>query len=509
MKGPLRASGGTPHQPALARQAVRSSPRERRYPGDAGGLDAVADVLSARAEVPRPGTGLAGGSCCPLRASGGTPPPAWDRVISVLSSPRERRYPDDEDRALALLAVLSARAEVPRRRRSSAPWARCPLRASGGTPTIRYTADIVVTSSPRERRYPDLRRGPLGGGPVLSARAEVPRCRGGSAWGCRCPLRASGGTPQAAAAEQAPAVSSPRERRYPAEKAGDYRQAAVLSARAEVPRVDDLHPAVLPRPLRASGGTPLPWARRHGVAPSSPRERRYPAASPPSAPTSSVLSARAEVPRRSASSRTPPASPLRASGGTPASAARPVATGMSSPRERRYPGPGPPIRVDRLVLSARAEVPRDCPMSSACMSCPLRASGGTPPCLGGRQDAPRSSPRERRYPVSNHRTPTPDAVLSARAEVPRPHARPGPSRACPLRASGGTPLGGVGRVGRPQSSPRERRYPAGRAQPLPAGPVLSARAEVPRFSSSAPGRLTCPLRASGGTPTARSRTMVA
>ncbi len=236
------------------------------------------------------------------------------------------------------------------------------------------------------------------------------------------------------------------------------------------------------------------------MAGSSPRERRCPDLRAYQAPSSDVLSARAEVSRMSCGVNILIAGPLRASGGVPARLTSEPQQDGSSPRERRCPVVEAVGAVGGVVLSARAEVSRRAWRAPRPSRGPLRASGGVPLQSGRRGSAPPSSPRERRCPGDRRARMGTGEVLSARAEVSRTTRTGRAGRTCPLRANGGVPhCTGCGTDHDP-SSPRERRCPGavddGRAE----GVVLSARAEVSRAGAGRPGGRHRPLRASGGVP---------
>ncbi len=115
------------------------------------------------------------------------------------------------------------------------------------------------------------------------------------------------------------------------------------------------------------------------------------------------------------------------------------------------------------------------------------------------------SPRERRYPATRGPCWRSRWALSARAEVPRLGASPASGVGGPLRASGGTPTARSAGKSGPPPSPRERRYPACVSDHISSTWALSARAEVPRSHIGIHRALRCPLRASGGTPPATAR----
>ncbi len=255
---------------------------------------------------------------------------------------------------------------------------------------------------------------------------------------------------------------------------------AVLSARAEVGRAARSRPACSSRALRASGGGSLAVSMPPTSHECSPRERRWVRGDPAGDLRRDVLSARAEVGRGSSSSGVETRRALRASGG--GSASMPVArwSRRCSPRERRWVARGQLRATHAPVLSARAEVGRQGGGDFSSPLCALRASGG-----GSIEQLPPlaatpCSPRERRW-VGDHRGHGPHRrVLSARAEVGRwgTSASTGHRRA--LRASGGGSPRDHELVRKTACSPRERRWVAADRGRGVGGEVLSARAEVGR-----------------------------
>ncbi len=232
--------------------------------------------------------------------------------------------------------------------------------------------------SPRERRWSDLRerRGVPQG--VLSARAEVVRV---SRWGrSRTPsaLRASGGGPCCQVSSGGMDSCSPRERRWSDPEMVLTRAAVVLSARAEVVRPRAASHRCSGGALRASGGGPRTATHRPALRRCSPRERRWSASRCPTALPPGVLSARAEVVRRSAPGAWWPSSALRASGGGPPESEISIALATCSPRERRWSRLGLGLGGQLGVLSARAEVVRTMTLPRPSDTGALRASGGGP-----------------------------------------------------------------------------------------------------------------------------------
>ncbi len=155
-------------------------------------------------------------------------------------------------------------------------------------------------------------------------------------------------------------------------------------------------------------------------------------------------------------------------------------------------------RSPRRVLSARAEVGRTCGARRWCGARALRASGGGSTSPEEQQNSRSCSPRERRWVASPMARITWADVLSARAEVGRWTRYRSRPRTSALRASGGGSYGGYSYASDPKCSPRERRW-VGRFDLRVGGvAVLSARAEVGRTRDRRCPACPSALRASGG-----------
>ncbi len=270
----LRASGGVPSCSSWCCCWGSCSPRERRCAGGPGVPGADGGVLSARAEVCRSGSGVAASTARALRASGGVPPSCDSSAGGPTCSPRERRCADAPARLDPRRPVLSARAEVCRRNWKRSPGGWCALRASGGVPARICVLTPEQPCSPRERRCADDPRLVGHPRPVLSARAEVCRCRPRGSRPSTSALRASGGVPFRRRWFWAGFQCSPRERRCADARLGAGLAEGVLSARAEVCRVTPPSRFSEERALRASGGVPPLRSRPGRLRQCSPRERR-------------------------------------------------------------------------------------------------------------------------------------------------------------------------------------------------------------------------------------------
>ncbi len=233
----LRASGGGPLVFEEGAAFLEWSPRERRWSACARDCHPPPQVVSARAEVVRDSMPATAAHECGLRASGGGPP--IRRALRPTSrwSPRERRWSALRHRQGHRPEVVSARAEVVRGVRRAA-WPPCGgLRASGGSPPAHRTHGGPMRWSPRERRWSVPGIPGLQEGWVVSARAEVVRRRAGTGPPRDGGLRASGGGPSQASRGFRKAGWSPRERRWSAVEQARARPATVVSARAEVVRL--------------------------------------------------------------------------------------------------------------------------------------------------------------------------------------------------------------------------------------------------------------------------------
>ncbi len=351
----LRAGGGGSSPMPTVGAWAACSPRRRRWVA----LEALAlvdaAVLSAQAEVGRARRPRRRPRSSALRAGGGGSFVVDQFKADLGCSPRRRRWVGGERRHLAERIVLSAQAEVGRCPCRSRRLGRCALRAGGGgaaTRGIRAVRHRALRAggggssprrwliclrlcSPRRRRW--VYSGWIGVcfSTVLSAQAEVGRgsrrnsSRRGSA------LRAGGGGSILKLDEPPFTRCSPRRRRWVAGGRRGLDGRTVLSAQAEVGRLQQILGVRAERALRAGGGgsgfTGTPnalvrcsphrrrWvARGHGTAGRSwcsPRRRRWVDLEEPGHAEELVLSAQAEVGRASSWRRSVPTCALRAGGG--------------------------------------------------------------------------------------------------------------------------------------------------------------------------------------------------
>ena len=191
-------------------------------------------------------------------------------------------------------------------------------------------------SSPRTRRYFQVRRAPKGPRSLFSAHAEVFPMMRFTMRLCRTLLRARGGISAGPHPRHHPDISSPRTRRYFRYRRARGRPRPLFSAHAEVfPARQGRVPARRPL-LRARGGiSPLCRGPKRWWI-SSPRTRRYftSSASKDSAPR--LFSAHAEVFPAAAMPASPSEALLRARGGISVSPVCRALLHDSSPRTRRY-----------------------------------------------------------------------------------------------------------------------------------------------------------------------------
>jgi len=150
-------------------------------------------------------------------------------------SPRVRRYPRVLDLLPAAGGSISACAEVPVVRFGTALVFKVYLRVCGGTDGDTIDSPVRVGLSPRVRRYrrdEPLRRDPFGS---ISACAEVPFRSNWPRGTGRVYLRVCGGTPHSSRSPARSGGLSPRVRRYHAEGGGCPALMRSISACAEVP----------------------------------------------------------------------------------------------------------------------------------------------------------------------------------------------------------------------------------------------------------------------------------
>ena len=189
----LRAGGGGAL--AEGQQAIVDlfSPRRRRWCGCWGGLRSGAGVLSAQAEVVRTRQFDLGGVRRSLRAGGGGAPLFRPGPDVRRFSPRRRRWCVHPHLTAQVDSVLSAQAEVVRCSPPCSRLSRCSLRAGGGGAQSWRPEGRAGAFSPRRRRWCGPRRHRAAGRPVLSAQAEVVRRRSDHQAVRTRSLRAGGG----------------------------------------------------------------------------------------------------------------------------------------------------------------------------------------------------------------------------------------------------------------------------------------------------------------------------
>ncbi len=220
-------------------------------------LDAMLGaVLSAQAEVVRRRRRRRCKRSSSLRAGGGGPLDVFVLNNNAAFSPRRRRWSAEDGIYHRVMDVLSAQAEVVRRSDPLLPSGLSSLRAGGGGPVAGLAMMVVSVFSPRRRRWSVAVHLDLAMATVLSAQAEVVRRRPGGRTLRRRSLRAGGGGPYSVTSQQARALFSPRRRRWSVDPLGRREPGGVLSTQAEVVRTSG--PTSAPRcsSLRAGGGGP-------------------------------------------------------------------------------------------------------------------------------------------------------------------------------------------------------------------------------------------------------------
>ena len=397
----LRAGGGGSILPSAGVRIRSCSPRRRRWFASSLSWRAGRVVPSAQAEVVRPRH-----QCSPpppgaLRAGGGGSPGGGSAGGADVCSPRRRRWFAMTLWPLSWRGVLSAQAEVVRRRVPTQYDLRRALRAGGGGSKTAIRLTAYLACSPRRRRWfaDDLNPAQLHH--VLSAQAEVVRGRGAVAGGRGCALRAGGGGSASATVSAVTHRCSPRRRRWFGQRQPIAAVPCVLSAQAEVVRRtrEDRHP--LQRALRAGGGGSSSSSNTRPWSSCSPRRRRWFATPGHRRSEADVLSAQVEA-VRTASRRAPRTRrALRAGGGGSAVAFVLATYAVCSPRRRRWFGGRLRPGHLRRVLSAQAEVVRTRQHRHGTPPRALRAGGG------GSSDAVLGLPSE----VCSH-------VLSVQADLP-------------------------------------------------------------------------------------------
>ena len=230
-----RASGDGPASQETLPCSLACSPRERGWSLLGRVVDAVLQVLPARA-----------GMVLPARSSPST---------SCPRSPRERGWSPRTGPSPTWWAVLPARAGMVRTIGSWTSWPTCAPRASGDGPKPAPSGLTICACSPRERGWSALDLAPSTVELVLPARAGmVP-------------------TTRTRPEEESPC--SPRERGWSRGLRSPVSHPAVLPARAGMVPARRRCGTRTGRAPRASGDGPNRWAAELTIEVCSPRERGW------------------------------------------------------------------------------------------------------------------------------------------------------------------------------------------------------------------------------------------
>ena len=335
---------------------AKCSPRRRRWFECVRDRQAYRVVLSAQAEVVRRRRPRRSGRSSALRAGGGGSPLVPDLRTKQRCSPRRRRWFASGRGEGALHAVLSAQAEVVRSGSTRGPARGRALRAGGGGSLRSCPNAWRPLCSPRRRRWFEGIAFDMAAKVVLSAQAEVvrwPRSR----FRCR-------------------PTCSPRRRRWFVDTAALDVRVGVLSAQAEVVRRPRCPSRSPPCALRAGGGGSVIFSDQYAQTACSPRRRRWFESRHADVHLHRVLSAQAEVVRPTRRPTSTRSGALRAGGGGSRLAAAYPTGPWCSPRRRRWFVPPTLYAGIAAVLSAQAEVVRLLFVVHVAGAGALRAGGG-------------------------------------------------------------------------------------------------------------------------------------
>ena len=253
-KAHLRVGGGAMVAPTDSSPPHGASPRGRRGLGMYVPEAIATGRISAWAEEPRSRRSSATASAAHLRVGGGADIRDAIAAWGTGASPRGRRSRSESEDRLPGRGRISAWAEEPRRRARPGRRSRAHLRVGGGAKRVRCHATHDAGASPRGRRSPERRSQDKCVPRRISAWAEEP------GKGKRCEnvamahLRVGGGAPPLPHRGKKRAGASPRGRRSRASRRRSRARRRRISAWAEEP--GDLPRGLHRRPahLRVGGG---------------------------------------------------------------------------------------------------------------------------------------------------------------------------------------------------------------------------------------------------------------
>ena len=303
--------------------------------------------------------------------------------------------------------------------------------------------------------------------------------------------------------------ASPRGRSSRHPRRGRRYRCGRISARAEQPTAPETASAATTAHLRAGGAAPTRTRRERRGAGASPRGRSSRYAGHDSSPSRGRISARAEQPARTPSSRRTHRAHLRAGGAAQAAQARLGQHTGASPRGRSSHRGAARVGRDAGRISARAEQPGTARSRRRRCGAHLRAGGAAVLCVIRRTSTSGASPRGRSSRRHVHLRHDRGRRISARAEQPTRSSRPWPPARAHLRAGGAAQPIRTAEATRHGASPRGRSSHPDGCHSLQSLGRISARAEQPRSPASMPAARAAHLRAGGAALLALARPVVA
>ena len=291
-------------------------------------------------------------------------------------SPRARRSPTGATTATAGRGSISASAEEPWKGCCSRCASWVDLRERGGAVRLFLVHRHGPGRSPRARRSQEqFARGRLAHGSI-SASAEEPRTTTRPRNCARVDLRERGGAFHRSRTVPTGPGRSPRARRSPRDAPPERVDGGSISASAEEPRTPGTARRRWRVDLRERGGAVVERATHVVALGRSPRARRSRSRRDASKSARGSISASAEEPIRTSSSRRSPRVDLRERGGAAIHVIHPLRNRGRSPRARRSLGDHERDLLRVGWISASAEEPNGSTTRTRCGRVDLRERGG-------------------------------------------------------------------------------------------------------------------------------------
>ena len=395
----LRAGGAAPGNTARVRSWRGASPRGRSSPPLPLSCPRYAGRISARAEQPGSWASRRPMRTAHLRAGGAAAVAAG--VLGFLggASPRGRSSRRVRGEQGARGGRISARAEQPSPADRPVLSRAAHLRAGGAASTCTSTRRTAGGASPRGRSsLARLATAPPVHGRI-SARAEQPSPSTPPPASWTAHLRAGGAAISSGVYTPLRSGASPRGRSSPGRRRRGSAVRRRISARAEQPARDGIHPTRAGAHLRAGGAADTGRTYVVRGAGASPRGRSSRAHQERAVASHGRISARAEQPRPRRSVASRGRAHLRAGGAAQALTGRVGARRGASPRGRSSQRVVSDAKARQRRISARAEQPGATAPRNAEARAHLRAGGAAVRISVGVGNAWGASPRGRSSPM--------------------------------------------------------------------------------------------------------------